>query len=119
MPLGEHSMNTHTVSSARVLSGVRERRRKRERERDAASGEQNKQELCKANANAKTQRTIAQCTVGSMLTNVCSVYVCVRVCAFVWAVNEQTEPASVRVGSAWLRRKLSRKEEVRSSEISR
>lgn len=38
MPLGEHSMNTHTVSWLRVLSGLRERHtrekeRKRARER--------------------------------------------------------------------------------------
>lgn len=99
MPLGEHSMNTHTVSWVRVLSGLRERHtreKESERESETALGEQNKQELCKANANAKTQRTIAQCTVGSMLTNALrSVYACVRVCAcvcaFVWAVNEQTE----------------------------
>lgn len=88
MPLGEHSMNTHTVSWLRVLSGLRERQtreKERKRARETALGEQNKQELCKANANAKTQRTIAQCTVGSMLTNApCSVYasvcVCVRLC---------------------------------------
>lgn len=35
MPLGEHSMNTHTVSWVRVLSGLRERHtRERESERE-------------------------------------------------------------------------------------
>lgn len=37
MPLGEHSMNTHTTSWARVLSVLREGQRAHKREREGES----------------------------------------------------------------------------------